>query len=319
MSMHVIEAEELTKVYPGARRGRRIVALEGVSVHVEPAEIVGLLGPNGAGKTTFFKSVLGIIKSTSGKVRVNGLPPSNPQSRARLGYLPENHRFPAHLTGRQLIQLAGRLQGIDKATAGKRADELLQMVEMGRWSDTPLKKYSKGMAQRIGLAQAMINDPDLLLLDEPTDGVDPVGKVEIRKVLERIRAEGKAIVLNSHLLAEVESVADRVVILQHGKVVRISSVEDLVAQGTRYEIEASVGERLFRIPKEIGKVVSVSSKWMIVDLENEENINFVIDQLRTMKISIRQVKRMRQTLEQSFMDLVSTAQKVSEDQRGGEQ
>ncbi len=308
--MHVVETEGLTKVYPGAKRGRRIVALEDVSVHVEAAEIVGLLGPNGAGKTTFFKSILGITHASAGKIRVNGLPVSNPQSRARLGYLPENHRFPAHLSGRQLISLAGRMEGVNATEMSRRTDELLELVDMTRWGDTPLKKYSKGMAQRIGLAQAMINDPELLLLDEPTDGVDPVGKVEIRKILERIRSEGKAIVLNSHLLAEVESVADRVVILQHGRVARMSSIEELVAQGIRYEIEASIGERLFKIPEDIGKIVSVSSNWMIVDLENEEGINFIIDQLRTMKISIKQVKRMRQTLEQSFMELVTAGQRA---------
>ncbi|MDD4918889.1 MAG: ATP-binding cassette domain-containing protein, partial [candidate division Zixibacteria bacterium] len=180
-----------------------------------------------------------------------------------------------------------------------------------RWGDTKLKKYSKGMQQRIGIAQALVSDPDILLLDEPTDGVDPVGKVEIREVLRTIRAEGKSIVLNSHLLSEVESVADRVAILNRGRLVKTATVEELTSRRSQFEIEAAIGNLLFSLPEGMGKIIKLSARGMIVELESEEDINWVIDELRIKKIPIRMIRPMRITLEQSFIETITTPEPPS--------
>lgn len=289
-----------------------IVALDNVSLSVNPGEILGLLGPNGAGKTTLFKVLLGVTRATSGRATINSLPPSDPNSRLTIGYLPENHRFPNHLTGIGLMNLTGRMCGMNIADITSRSDELLTLVGMERWADTKIRKYSKGMLQRIGLAQALVNDPEILLLDEPTDGVDPIGRVEIRKVLTSIRSAGRMIILNSHLLAEVEAVADRVAILQKGSLLRVSTVKELTNRQSQYEIEADMGNNVLELPEEIGKIVAVTAKGLLVDLTKPDHVNYVIDQLRIKKISISAVKPMTVSLEQSFIETVTAAAAAEE-------
>jgi len=305
--MNVIDARDLTKIYDIGMRRRGIVALDSVTLTVEQGEVFSLLGPNGAGKTTFLKVVLGITQLTSGSVSIAGLMPSDPRSREKVGYLPENHRFPGHLTGLGLLEFTGRLYGMSQSEIDTRTNYLLELVGMGRWAETKIKKYSKGMSQRIGLAQALMCDPEILLLDEPTDGVDPVGKVEIRQVLEKVRDEGKTIVLNSHLLSEVEAIVDRVAILSRGKLIRISSIEALTSRASQFEVEADIGSMVIDIPTEIGKVISISSKRLIVELSDDDKINHIIDQLRMKRISIRSVKPMKVSLEQSFLETISSS------------
>ncbi|MFQ5500645.1 MAG: ABC transporter ATP-binding protein, partial [Candidatus Zixiibacteriota bacterium] len=249
--------------------------------------------------------LLGLVKVTSGTASILGLPPNDPASRNNVGFLPENHRFPDYLTGQALLDLTGRMYAMKRADIKSQADRLLELVDMQKWADMVIRKYSKGMLQRIGLAQAMMPDPEILLLDEPTDGVDPVGKVDIRRVLETIRDEGKTIVLNSHLLGEVESVADRAAILQYGKLIRVSSIDDLTRRSSHYEIEANFGERLIDIPQEVGTRISITANKMVVELVEEDKINYIIDDLRMKKIAIRAVKPLKVSLEQSFIETIS--------------
>jgi ABC-2 type transport system ATP-binding protein len=303
--MNIVVVEDLTKIYQTGMKKGGITALDGVSLTIEQPEIFGLLGPNGAGKTTLFKTLLGITRVTSGYATIAGLPPDNPNSRKKVGYLPENHRFPNHLTGMGLLEFTGRLHGMRSNDIDARSGQLLTLVGMDRWGDTKISKYSKGMQQRIGLAQALLADPEILFLDEPTDGVDPVGKTEIRDVLKKIRDEGRSVILNSHLLSEVESVADRVAILSHGKVIRIGSVDELTSRESQYEIEANFGNKLLEIPEEVGKKVSLFSDRLVVQLKDEKKINWIIDQLRSKKIEIRSVKPIKITLEQSFIETLS--------------
>jgi len=303
--MNIIETHDLTKIYTTGLKKGNIVALDSVSLKVKQGEVFGLLGPNGAGKTTMVKSLIGIIGVTSGEVLVNGLTPGDPTSREKAGFLPENHRFPSHLTGLGLLELAGRLSKMSQEQIDQRTEILLPLVGMEKWANTKIRKYSKGMSQRIGLAQALITDPDIVFLDEPTDGIDPIGKAEIRAVLERLRDAGKTIFLNSHLLSEVEAIADRVAILQRGRLIKLASVEELTTVASQYQIEADIGNETINIPEEIGKKLSLTAKGMIVLLNEPEHINQIIDQLRMRKITIRSVQPMKQSLEQSFMDVVS--------------
>jgi ABC-2 type transport system ATP-binding protein len=303
--MAQIEIHDVTKVYnPNMKKGG-IMALDTVSFTLHPAEILGLLGPNGAGKTTLFKVILNLTPASNGNVTVLGRPSTDYQARQRVGYLPENHRFPQHHTARTLLQLSGSMYGMRKDEIEHRIPELLVLVDMEKWADTPIRKFSKGMLQRTGLAQALISDPDILLLDEPTDGVDPVGKVEILQALSRLRDQGKAIILNSHLLSEVESVADRVVVLSRGKVARIGTVAEFTSRGTQYLIEAEFGDMLIDLDPEIGRVLSISSNRLMVELTKLERINDIIDMLRIKRVPIRSVQPMKVSLEQSFMEVVT--------------
>jgi ABC-2 type transport system ATP-binding protein len=303
--MNVIETHAVTKVYPTRMKRGDIIALDEVSLEVVQGEVFGLLGPNGAGKTTFVKTLLGITSVTSGNVLLNGLPSSDPLSRDKVGFLPENHRFPGHLTGLGLLEFTGRLHGLQNREIETRCTDLLKLVGMERWAGMKIRKYSKGMAQRIGLAQALVADPDLVLLDEPTDGVDPVGKMEVREVFRRIREQGKTVFLNSHLLSEVEAIADRVAILSKGRLMKVGTVIELTTKALQYEIEADIGDETFTIPEAIGKRVAISTNRMIVELNNRDDINKVIDELRIRRILIRSVKPLKQTLEQSFLETVS--------------
>lgn len=302
--MNIIEVTDLTKIYDTRLRKGNVIALDRVTLQIQHGEIFGLLGPNGAGKTTLFKILLSIVRATSGQATINGLPPQDPESRAKVGYLPENHRFPNHLTGEGLLRTTGRLYGLPTTELDVAIQRLLPMVDMGKWATTKIKKYSKGMTQRIGLAQALIADPDILMLDEPTDGIDPVGKVEIREILLRLKEAGKTIIINSHLLSEVEQAADRVAILSRGQIVRIGSVSSLTTRQSQFEIEAAIGDHLIEIPEEMGKIRSVSSDKMLVELQNDVDINYIIDQLRLKRINIHAVRPVRISLEQSFFEAV---------------
>jgi ABC-type Na+ transport system ATPase subunit NatA len=201
-----IAIHDLEKIYRHGLFGRKkIPALKGVSLEVPPGEVFGLLGPNGAGKTTLIKVLLGIVRKSSGSATLR---PAE-IARRQVGYLPEHHRIPHHLTGDTALEYYGSLSGMSQSEIRRRRPDLLKRVGLATWGKTPVKKYSKGMLQRLGLAQAMIHDPQLLILDEPTDGVDPVGRAEIRDVLSELRRQGKTVFLNSHLLQEVELVCDR--------------------------------------------------------------------------------------------------------------
>lgn len=303
--MDIIQLNEVTKIYQtGLKRGN-ITALNEVSLAVPQGEIFGLLGPNGAGKTTMVKILLGITSLTSGQAWLSGLPVSDPKARQKVGYLAENHRFPNHLTGLGLLQLAGRLSGMTEPEIDSRIDYLLPLVGMDRWGPVKMRKYSKGMLQRIGLAQAMISDPDLLLLDEPTDGVDPVGKAEIRQVLEKLRQEGKTIFLNTHLLSEVEPIADRVAILAKGRLMKVDTVANLTRRGSQYEIKAQIGHQLLDISDRLGRVLSVSTDGMLIDVVSQAALNEIIDRIRAKQIIITEIKPLKITLEQSFFEAIA--------------
>src|SRR5947207_379428 len=214
-----------------------VPALAGVSISVERGEIYSLLGPNGAGKTTFIKCLLGVIFPSGGAGHILGMPLGSIRAKEKIGYLPESHRYPLHLSGEQVLRYFGKLSGVDHTTLKSRIDETLGLVGMSEWRTMKVRKYSKGMMQRLGLAQALINDPDLIILDEPTDGVDPVGRKEIRDVLTHLRERGKTIFLNSHLLSEVERISDRVAIMRQGKIITEGSVEALTSKKNQYDIK----------------------------------------------------------------------------------
>lgn len=297
--MLALEINNLSKVYNGTLK-----ALDNVSFKVEKGKVFGLLGPNGAGKTTLIKSLLGIIQIQSGDAKMLGESIENPKIRERIGYLPENHKYPNFLTGQEVLFHFGSLSGVDKETLENRIPELLKLVSMDKWHGTKIKKYSKGMMQRIGLAQALINDPDLIFLDEPTDGIDPVGRREIHDILKDLSARGKTIFINSHMLAEIESVCDDVAILKQGKVIRSGSVEEITTEKERFVIQYEPNGTPMDSIISSYNYFEENDKTLIFELEGYSKLNELVDLLRKNDISLTSMNHVKNTLEDSFIKLV---------------
>lgn len=236
MSAAPVEISHLTKVFKIPMRRERVVAVRDLSIKVEPGEVYGLLGPNGSGKSTTLKILLGLVSPTRGQTKVFGEDSGLVRSRRDVGFLPENPYFYKFLTGEETVRFFGKLSGLGGTELENRVKELLALVGLAEAADRRVGGYSKGMLQRIGLAQALVQDPGLLVLDEPTAGVDPVGSREIRDLILALKARGKTILLCSHLLSQVQEICDRVGILARGQLVREGRVEDLLSVRDRTEM-----------------------------------------------------------------------------------
>jgi ABC-2 type transport system ATP-binding protein len=307
MAQSSISVSGLTKLYR-SRFGRTTVhALDGISFQVEPGEVFGLLGPNGAGKTTAVKILLGLTYATSGEASLFGIPIGRPESRRRVGYLPEGHRFPGYLTARATLKVFGRMSGMSSRAIRARSSELLERVRLSDWADVRVKKFSKGMVQRLGLAAALVHEPDVLLLDEPTDGVDPVGRREIRDLLREEAARGRAILINSHLLSEIEQTCGRVAILRKGRIVRAGPIEDLTRREARYRMAAEpVDEALLEAFRSTGAGVERVNGHLILSVRDLAHVNALVDRLRAGGGTLKELSPDRSTLEDVFVDLVKT-------------
>ncbi len=212
----VVRAIDLQKSFKLGLFQKHVEAVRKVSFDVQRGEIFGFLGPNGAGKTTTIKMLMGLVFPTAGRVEILGKPVPDVEAKRLVGFLPESPYFYDYLTGQELVDLMGRLCGLDRTTRRRRAGELLERVGLGAAKDRPLRKYSKGMLQRVGLAQALINDPKLVVLDEPMSGLDPIGRKEIRDLIGELRDEGRTVMFSTHILTDVELLCDRVAIVVDG-------------------------------------------------------------------------------------------------------
>lgn len=232
-----LEFDNVGKEYSSLFSRRRFRALDGFNLRVEAGEILGFLGPNGAGKTTAIHLAMGFMRPTSGRGRLLGEPFGHPATRSRVGFLPENVAlYPRR--AEQLIRFYGALNGMHAAQIRRRASQVLEMVHLQDDAKRNVSKFSRGMLQRVGLAQALVNDPELLILDEPTSALDPVARVAVRELLLNARSAGKTIFLSSHLLSEVELVCDRVAVLHRGRLVRLGTTADLLQAGQQTQIVA---------------------------------------------------------------------------------
>ncbi|MBI5403192.1 MAG: ABC transporter ATP-binding protein [Ignavibacteriae bacterium] len=303
--MSVITINNLRKEYSSKSFSKnRIIALDNVSFEVGEGEIFGLLGPNGAGKTTLVKILLGITFPTSGSGRLFDKDLNDVYIKSRLGYLPENHSFPNYFTGEQVLNYFGRLSGVNPVDLKRKTDEYLNIVGMNEWRKIKIRKYSKGMMQRIGLAQAMISNPDLIFLDEPTDGVDPIGRKEIRDVLLSLKAQGKTIFLNSHLLSEIEMICDRVAILNKGILVKEGRVEDITSTDSYSFVTSELSDEVYNALLLNYKAVIQSKSNFLVSANNLDDVNIIIDFLRKNRILIQSVAKEKITLESKFINLI---------------
>ena len=308
----VIEVESLSKTYYDGFLGRRRVeALRGVTFAVEPGTVFGLLGPNGAGKTTLIKVLLGIVKKSGGRATLLGCSAGDRRGRRSVGYLPENHRIPRHHTANTALEYYGALSGMSGREIRRRRPELLDLVGLSNWGKTPVRKFSKGMQQRLGMAQAMMHDPQLLILDEPTDGVDPVGRSEMRVTMRKLKEQGKTIFINSHLLQEIELVCDRVAILVKGELRREGLVES-ITQRREPELELTVAAGEPAIRAALGEWPI--AEWgpagqgrfrLLLKIGDQTQVDRCVDRLRTGGVSIVEMARRRDTLEEAFLGIVS--------------
>lgn len=326
----VINLSHVSKTYRG-----RVHALRGIETKVRRGEVFGLLGPNGAGKSTLVKILMTVIKPTKAVGTMLGRPVGHKPTLAHVGYLPEHHRFPDYLTGEQVIHFYGGLAGVPRRVRKQRAGELLEMVGMSNWAGHRVRSYSKGMRQRVGIAQAMVNDPEILLLDEPTDGVDPVGRREIRQLVTRLRDRGKTVFVNSHLLSELEMVCDRVSILVQGMVASQGTIEELTRDKRYYEIElqaesespesraglvdvfrsslphgasetlvqksTGVNGQSLRGSLATGEFIEIENATMRIGTDDANSVQGVLDALRRRGAVIRAVRPVRPSLEDLFM------------------
>jgi ABC-2 type transport system ATP-binding protein len=295
--MPVVETRGLVKRY------KNVTALKGVTLTVERGQIFGLLGRNGAGKTTLVKILLSIVRPTEGTALLLDQRPGTPSLAPRVGYLPEDHRLPEYHTPRTLLDFYGALVNLSASECRRRIPPILELVGLAKRATSKIRTFSKGMKQRLGLAQALMHEPEALFLDEPTDGVDPVGRREIRDVLQRLRGEGKTIFLNSHLLGEVEMICDRVAILERGELVREGDVAGLTREKGRFVLalapgEALPGDELRQRGYEVqdGK----DGAWEIV-LADGQSIDPVVEMLVAQHLHLRHLVEKRQTLEDIFL------------------
>ncbi len=229
-----ISVRHLTKDFKIGLRGLKLRAVDDLSLEIPRGQVYGLLGPNGCGKSTTLKIILGLVSGTTGEINILGFPSATAEARRRTGFLPEAPYFHKFLSGRELVRYCAQLSGVPAVKMDDAVDSALELAAMTEASSRPIGTYSKGMLQRIGLAQAIVHDPELVILDEPTAGVDPVGAAAIGRMIRAMRDQGKTVVLCSHLLGQVEQVCDRVAIMDHGRLVLEGRVDEVLAQRDRH-------------------------------------------------------------------------------------
>ncbi len=302
-ALPLLVLQGVSKTYRDPMTLKRFTAVDEVSFALGRGEIFGLLGPNGAGKTTTIKIVLGLATPTRGKVELDGRDPRDPAARRRLGYLPENPSFYEHLSAVEYMDLVGSLFGIESGIRRRRAAALFERLGLTAHARKPLRKYSKGMTQRLGLAQALLNEPTLLVLDEPMSGLDPIGRAEAKQILREERARGTTILMSSHVLAETETLCDRVGILSGGRLLEVGPVPSLLSTGVReWEVTVeSMPDRTAAVLRAAGhRVQSIGSRW-VVGVTDGRGLQEALALLVKDQASVHSVEPRRETLEEHFV------------------
>jgi ABC-2 type transport system ATP-binding protein len=307
--MTVVEINNLTKDYEiGFLRKRKVRALDGLTLSIEGGQIFGFLGANGAGKTTTLKLLMRLIFPTAGSARILGQDFQNVRVHQRIGYLPENPYFYDYLTAREFLDYCAQLFGLDAPVRRKRAADLLARVRLDekRW-DTQLRKFSKGMLQRVGLAQSIINDPEIVFLDEPMSGLDPIGRREVRDLIASLRQEGKTVFMCSHILSDIEVLCDRVAILRGGKLAQQGRLEDLRQQSSgNHQVEVIVSgvecqSLSAQLPGGGPYAVSETAGGLRIEVPDETYVDTVLAALRKSGGNLVSVQPIRQSLEELFV------------------
>jgi ABC-2 type transport system ATP-binding protein len=298
-SVPAVETRELRKEY-GAK-----VAVESLTLTVRQGEVFGFLGPNGAGKSTTMKMLMGLVFPTSGAMSLMGRPIGDVAVKRRVGFLPEQFRFHEWMQAGEFLDFHGQLYGMARAERRRRIPEVLELVGLEGEGRNRLKTFSKGMLQRIGLAQAVMNNPALVFLDEPTSALDPVGRREVREVIGRFRSQGMTVFLNSHILSEVEQVCDRCAIIDHGRVVRLGTMEELLAEELTVDITLGATAPAVWNALDTGvTLVGINDRTVTIRIPDEERIPPLVDRLVATGAKVYAVAPHRRTLEDVFMEAI---------------
>jgi len=282
---------------------RRVVAVKGISFEVQGGDIFGFLGPNGAGKTTTIKMLTGLIRPSSGEASMFGDRIPSPRAMARVGFLPENPYVYPYLTPREFVELCGRLSGLSRKAVRDRSNKVLGQVGIPYAADRPVRRLSKGMLQRTGLAAALVADPELLILDEPMSGLDPVGRKEVRDLILEERAQGRTIFFSTHILSDVETLCDRVTILRSGEVVVSGRLGELLKKEVRRTdvVVLGAGDDFARKMNELGHRVHRIGPRLVVEIEGQDNVSLVQQSALQAGYSVPEVTPRHETLEDLFV------------------
>jgi ABC-2 type transport system ATP-binding protein len=301
-----IEIQNLTKDYElGFWRKRKVRALDGLSLSVESGQIFGFLGANGAGKTTTLKLLMGLIYPTGGTARILGRDIGDISMHARIGYLPENPYFYDYLTAREFLNYCAQLFGLDSAARNRRTEEILTSVNLEKKSwDRQLRKFSKGMLQRVGLAQALVNDPEIVFLDEPMSGLDPAGRREVRDLIASLRTQRKTVFMCSHILSDIEVLCDNVAILKAGRLAHSGSLDELRARESALIEVIVTGADAAAMNQQLGSTakVTTTASGLRIEVADEKEVDQVIAALRQANGKLVSVQPVRQSLEELFID-----------------
>ncbi len=301
----VLHFDQVSKTFRSSIAGRHLYTLGPVSFEVSRGEIFGYLGPNGAGKTTSIKLAMGLLRPSGGRITCFGQPSASLEARGRMGFLPEHPYFYQHLTAVELLELCGDMHGMDRRRVRFKTDELLRVTGLLEARATRISKFSKGMLQRIGLAQALINDPDIVILDEPLSGLDPVGRRELRDLIRHLKAEGKTIFFSSHILQDVEMICDRVAILSNGHILEVARVADMLSESVssvEIVIEGLPNARLRNLG--LGNV-ETRANLEVVTLAPRMGVNEAVTRIVASGGRVVAVTPLRQTLEDYFMNRIA--------------
>ena len=299
------EAVSLSKIFRTWWSRREVHALQQVDLAVAPGTVFGLLGPNGAGKTTLIKIALTVARADGGEVRLLGESIRNRSILRRVGYLPENPRFPMHLNAIQVLRLYGSLSGGDSNRIRENAEQWLERLELARWRDTRVSKFSKGMNERLAFAQALVHDPDLIFLDEPTDGLDPLGRKEVRTICRELADAGKTVFVNSHILAEIELICDRIAVMKSGEIIEQGTVADITSSRGGYELVVPGSEGLSQWLREKTLTFAAVNGHFRIQLPDRASANGLIDALRERNVEIESLMLKKKSLESVFMERIA--------------
>ena len=305
----VIDVRDLRKTYRTPFRRKKVEALRGISFAVQRGHIFGFVGPNGAGKTTTIRTLMGLIRPTGGSATILGHTIPSRAARAKVGFLPESPYFYDYLTIGELLDLAGRLFGLDAATRKKRADALIERVGLGRARTQSLKKFSKGMLQRAGLAQALMNDPEVVVLDEPTSGLDPIGRKEVRDLILELREQGKTVMFSSHILTDIEAIADQVAIVARGSLQTIGTPAELVKRtvlGFDLKVRIAAEAAIEELTTGASRVRRVADE-LALTLGADADIDAWLERAHAAGAKVIAVEPRHETLEDLFMRQIAGA------------
>ncbi len=309
----IIEFKNLVKDFRLGFFRRRVEVVKGLTLSVQKGEIFGFLGPNGAGKTTSIKVLMGLIEATSGEAKLFGLPANNVQAKARVGFLPEHPYFYEYLTGFEFLNFYARLFNIPRSKRIARVERLLELVGLSHAQDVHLRKYSKGMIQRIGIAQSLLNDPDLVILDEPMSGLDPIGRKDVRDIIFSLKEQGKTVFFSSHILQDVEMICDRVAILNRGKLLKVGNLSELLGQVENQQVELSLSSLSPRLRAELEslpfKNLPSSADRLVLILPKAE-LDGIIQKIIQDNASIESIIPIKGTLEDLFVQQIFGSQEV---------